>query len=150
MKTNQELLNFYGVELGKKYKITDQSVERILNWVGRTFEVKSRENGELVFKLSETEVQYTIHALDDYVYEEVKKDILTDEERDYLKTVIKPFRDRIQRIYKTETSCWFDGGEVLCFKLSGGYLWSFPEQPKDEMFKGMEQDKCYTLVELGL
>lgn len=149
MKTNQELLDFYGVEPGKKYKITNQSVERILNWVGRTFEVKRRENGELVIKLSVTEAEYSVHVLDDYVYEEAKE-LLTDEEREYLKTVIKPFRDRIQCIYKTETSNWFDGGEVLCFKFAGGYVCYMPELPKDEMFKGMEQDKCYTLVELGL
>ena len=149
MKTNQELLDFYGVEPGKKYKITNQSVERILNWVGRTFEVKRRENGELVIKLSVTEAEYSIHVLDDYVYEEAKE-LLTDEERDYLKTVIKPFRDRIQHIYKAETANYYEGGEMLLFILKANDHFYLPEMPQGQMFKGMEQDKYYTLVELGL
>ena len=149
MKTNQELLDFYGVELGKKYKITGQSVERILNWVGRTFWVKKRENGELVIQLSVTEAEYSIHVLDDYVYEEAKE-LLTDEERDYLKTVIKPFRDRIQRIYKSEAGNFYEGGEVLFFDLKANDYFYLPELPLNKMFSGMEQYKKYTLEELGL
>ena len=148
MKTNQELLDFYGVELGKKYKITKNG--KYPNYyVGRTFVVEERfETKELY--LESDKYYFDIWALNEFDYEEAKPDPLTDEERDYLKTVIKPFRDRIGLIYKIETSNWFDGGEVLCFKLSGGYVCYMPELPKDEMFKGMEQDKCYTLVELGL
>lgn len=149
MKTNQELLDFYGVELGKKYKITDQSVDRILNWAGRTFEAKIRKDGELIIKVSLTEAEYSIHVLDDYVYEEAKK-LLTDEEKEYLRAVIKPFRDEINRVYKTEAGNIYEGGEVLFINLKSADYFKLPEQPRDGMFKGMEQDKKYTLEELGL
>ena len=147
MKSNQELLDFYGVELGKKYIITENKNNPDF-YIGETFIVKELlEDKELWLELDNYDL--SLSRLNDFDYKEVKEP-LTNEEKEYLRVVIKPFRDRIKLIYKTETSNWFDGGEVLCFKLSGGYLWSLPELPKDEMFKGMEQDKCYTLVELGL
>jgi len=148
MKTNKELLDFYGVELGKKYKITKNG--KYPNYyVGRTFVVEERfETKELYLKIDK--YYFDIWKLNEFDYEEVESEPLTDEEKDYLRAVIKPFRDRIQRIYKTETSNFCEGGEVLFFIFKNGEHFTLPEMPQGKMFSGMKQDKKYTLEELGL
>ena len=87
-------------------------------------------------------------------YEIVKlsKPILTSKEREYLSSVIKPFRDRILYIYKFELS----GYEGIGIQLK------FPKVEKSEdsmtlpsfeigtMYKGMELAREYSLEELEL
>lgn len=75
-----------------------------------------------------------------------KPSILTDEEKEYLLAVIKPFRDRviyIQRYYGTNSHCI-----NIRFTDSGPMI--FPDLHSDTMYKGMEENKKYTLEELGL
>ena len=152
MKTNKELLDFYGVELGKTYKITKQNKYFGCLWTGNTFVVTKDEFDMLnIVITAKHDIDYArnIHTLVDFDYEEVKE-LLTDEEKEYLRAVIKPFRDRIQRIYKTEAGNFYEGGEVLFFELKLNDYFYLPELPLGKMFSGMEQDKKYTLEELGI
>ena len=149
MKTNKELLDFYGVELGKKYKITKINERYETDWIGKVFIIRTTIVNDLVIDV-EQGATIGFSWLQYFDYEKVKPKPLTDEEKDYLKTVIKPFRDRIQRIYKTEAGNFYEGGEVLFFELKLNDYFYLPELPLGKMFSGMEQDKKYTLEELGL
>ena len=79
------------------------------------------------------------------------KQILTEEEKEYLGNVIKPFRDRVNYIIKTENSL----GEYIAINSRVYTGWRLdvtllPEFEKGSMYKGMEINKRYNLEELGL
>lgn len=79
--------------------------------------------------------------------------ILTDEEREWLRTVVKPFRDRLKTVEA------YDGlyyGRYVLFCVAPPEEWknkadghSIIQIPKDS-FAGMEDHKEYTPEELGL
>ena len=76
------------------------------------------------------------------------KSILTDEEKEYLSYVIKPFRNRIKYIYKgTCTDC--DIEQIMAPCIDNSHL-EFPAFEKNTMYKGMVPNKKYTLDDLGL
>ena len=86
----------------------------------------------------------------DWLLEEYKEPILTDVERKYLSTVIKPFREKIKTIEKYPfcgLSCKKEEYIIVRFHDGG---WSFPRFTANTMYKGMEVYKSYTLKELGL
>lgn len=70
---------------------------------------------------------------------------LTDSEREYLSAVIKPFRDDVKWIRK-------DANGDTCWILIGVTNWEieFPNFGSSEHYQGLEQDREYTLEELGL
>lgn len=88
-------------------------------------------------------------------WEECEAFILNRKEREYLEAVIKPFRDRVEYIKKTEAyNVDYGCGEKISIELRDkdgirDYL-SLPWFAKDTMYKGMELGKEYTLEELGL
>lgn len=92
MKTNQELLDFYKVELKKKYKII-KSRKCPEHFVKKMFIVKEKLNTkDLYLEIIDKCKCGSIEMLSWFDYEEVKEP-LTDKERSYLGAVIKPFRD---------------------------------------------------------
>lgn len=80
----------------------------------------------------------------------LKKWVLDDAERRYLRNVTRPFKDDIRCIVKYE-SCSFvvNPYEYLIVKM-GVFDMEFPPFPKGTMYQGMEKCKEYTLEELGL
>ena len=77
------------------------------------------------------------------------KPILTEEEREYLSYVIKPFRDEIEYIHKF--TCPNSTKEYLLgFVKDIGYHLELPPFIKGTMYCGIELGKEYTLEELGL
>lgn len=79
---------------------------------------------------------------------ERKEEILDETEKRYLRSVIKPFRDRVQNITKwklTQIDTYF-----IKIRLKNGETLSFPKFTSKTMYKGMEKDEEYTLEELGL
>ena len=79
------------------------------------------------------------------------RQILNEKEKEYLSNVIKPFRDRVNYIIKTENSL----GEYITIhsRLYTGWrsdVTLLPEFEKGSMYKGMEINKRYNLEELGL
>ena len=82
----------------------------------------------------------------------IPKQILDEKEKEYLSNVIKPFRDRIIHIYKTELL----GYELICIalecpnKTTYKDAFTLPFFEKGTMYKGMKFNKKYTLKELEL
>lgn len=77
-----------------------------------------------------------------------KEEILDGVEKEYLKTVIKPFKNKVKSI------CKFEGfrrdTEYLTIYFEDDYNIGFPDFEIGTMYKGMKRDKKYTLKELGL
>ena len=78
--------------------------------------------------------------------------ILDEQEREYLNTILKPFHEKVDYVVKL----WehFDDGECyskeyLFIKLYDGSF-AFPSFDPGKMYFGMELDKKYKLDELGI
>ena len=83
-------------------------------------------------------------------WEEYKEPILDEAEKEYLGNIVKPYRDRVGFIVKTED----DDCERIIICVLGltqykNYI-MLPYFYKNTMYKGMEVGKGYTLEELGL
>lgn len=77
---------------------------------------------------------------------EENKPILNEEEREYLLTVIRPFKDKVKYIRKRGTS----RGEYIEIGILNDSAIILPYFEKETMYKGMEANKEYTLKELSL
>lgn len=75
----------------------------------------------------------------------VEKEILDEEEKEYLSAVIKPFRDKIEYIEKHGVNEEYID---ICIRNDSRII--FPYFKSGTMYKGMELNKKYTLEELGL
>lgn len=73
----------------------------------------------------------------------VHPQILDDAERRYLSAVIRPFRNNVEKICKNSSK----GRERISFGKSYFFL---PDFEAGTMYKGMENNRWYTLEELGL
>lgn len=78
---------------------------------------------------------------------EYEQKILTDEERDYLRAVISPWRDDVKGIRKTIAIAGERSIVIHCY----GGLTALPDYEDDrDLYSGMEADRIYTLEELGI
>ena len=84
----------------------------------------------------------------EWLNQEYKDPILDDVEREYLSAVIKPFRKKILCIRKSKDPR--KGKNYIKIEFCDGDRMFFPNLSNDEMYKGMEPDRNYTLEELGL
>lgn len=84
-----------------------------------------------------------------WLEEEYVPDILTDKEKAYLSSVIKPFRKDVEWIEKIKR---YDGkNEFIHITVKRNEdCCELPTFKKGTMYKGMEANKAYTLEELGL
>lgn len=85
-----------------------------------------------------------------WLEEEYKPPILLDDvEKAYLSAVIKPFRKDVECIEKIKS--YYDENEFIhiTMKKDDDYC-ELPDFEKGTMYKGMKQNKRYTLEELGL
>ena len=80
--------------------------------------------------------------------EEDKKEILDETEREYLKAVIKPFKNKIGTVCKVQVSS--GDKEYLIIRLKNKDYMTFPTFEKGTMYKGMKTNVNYTLKELEL
>jgi hypothetical protein len=106
------------------------------------------EDNKRVYKLKLGELDWeNFYNIDGDLYLCIKKEeILDDKEKEYLRAVIKPFRDRVKYIRKGD----FIKYEYISFYIKDDDIISFPNFKKGTMYKNMEIDKKYTLEELGL
>lgn len=82
---------------------------------------------------------------------EVEGEILTESEREYLSAVIKPFRDVITYIVKSEVeSVLGNNYNFITIKMCGGDSIILPMFPTGKYYKNMEAYKDYTLKELEI
>ena len=76
---------------------------------------------------------------------EREEEILDETEKRYLSNVIKPFRDKVKAIEKVSYS-----REFIKIYIKEDEPTILPYFEKGTMYKGMKEDKEYTLKELGL
>lgn len=76
-----------------------------------------------------------------------EKEILDEAEKRYLKAIIRPFKNRVINIVKEDC---YDGDCYISIDLGNGEYINLPYFKKRTMYNGMEEDKKYTLKELGL
>lgn len=86
--------------------------------------------------------------VDEFLEQKLNIGILDKVEKEYLSTVIKPFRDQVDYIKKYS----FDDEdtEFICIIFKDDNSFSFPAFKKGAMYAGMLPLKEYTLKELGL
>lgn len=84
----------------------------------------------------------------EWLCSEYKEQILTEKEKTYLSSVIKPFRDKVKYMLKNSFNKEFIS-IVLEDKERKEYF-NFPYFKKGTMYQGMKANKRYTLEELGL
>ena len=119
-----------------------------------TFKIEGENNTSQVFKILDgTNVVFEkpillnrahLSLFLSWLEEEYVPDILTDKEKAYLSAVIKPFRKKVKNIKKVNFE-----QEYLRICLENEHI-SFPYFREGTMYKGMEQNREYTLEELGL
>lgn len=80
------------------------------------------------------------------VYEH-KEEILDEEEKRYLRVVIRPFKNRVRGIEKISYS---EEEEFITIIVKDDGDINLPTFKRNTMYKGMEPNKEYTLEELGL
>ena len=142
MNCIKEIAQILGVEIGEEFKIEgyEETKYKFDDNLMRLF-----PNGEWYT------APQTLYKILDGRYKIVKipKSILTEEEREYLSYVIKPFRDEIEYIHKF--TCPNSTKEYLLgFIKDIGYHLELPPFVKGTMYCGIELGKEYTLEELGL
>lgn len=98
---------------------------------------------EKFFKKLPNDFTGTLEVENGYI---VEKEILDDVEKEYLSAVIKPFKDKVEYICKSDN--WI--GEYINIKIAKDSTIVLPYFDKNTMYEGMEVRKEYTLEELGL
>jgi hypothetical protein len=76
---------------------------------------------------------------------EYETPILDEIEKKYLTNVLRPFKDKINFIYKSKTGL----GYYIMVDFDT-FSFDFPYFEENTMYQGMELDVAYTLEELGL
>lgn len=110
---------------------------------------KLRMEATLDKYLNEEELVNLMKASEKKIVYEVKDEILDEEEKRYLGNLIRPFRDRIDSITKN-ADAFGDDCYIEISLNNGTDSMNLPHFEKDEMYLGMEEDKEYSLEELGL
>ena len=82
-----------------------------------------------------------IWEFDRLIWKREEEQILDEKEKEYLSIVLKPFMNDIEYIVKDE---------YIIVELNDNDSMSFPNLKDDRMYAGMEENKKYTLKELGL
>ena len=114
------------------------------------FVVRIKEKKIDTFK-SKLEFPETDEAFVEWLDMEHKEPILDDVEREYLSAVIKPFRDRVRHIKKVRFISYESEYQYIVIILRDvSYNLALPIFKADTMYKGMEQDKIYSIEDLGL
>lgn len=119
------------------------------------------EKGKDCFKLTEWEwrsdcenISEFAHIFKDVTYKNspilFKEDILDEVERDYLKTVFKPFAKKIKYVKKVQDKENDKSCEYIIAIMKDNDILSFPDFKSGLMYRGMNRDVPYTLGELGI
>ena len=85
----------------------------------------------------------------DWLLSEYKELLLTDSEKNYLSSIIKPFRDRVIYIGKFTEGDDTDKSFIE-IGIDGDLEIVLPSFAKNKMYLGMKEDRKYVLKELGL
>lgn len=97
----------------------------------------------------------TVKDFVDFLNLTVKEDILDKEERKYIKNIVRPFRNKVTSIYKSQDN---DMSEYIVIIYQDTYYGEntterriyLPNFRANTMYKGMSLNKDYTLEDLGI
>ena len=136
-----EVAKLLGVELGEEFRID--------NW----FKYKLTKDGFMCWSDYLQQWNYS-GGIEDLLTGEKKivkipKQILDEKEKEYLSAVIKPFRDSVVAIIKSQYDDYYEFIQIEV-NQERRELINLPNFKKDIMYEGMKIDKGYTLEELGL
>lgn len=81
---------------------------------------------------------------------EADKEILDEVEKRYLRGVIRPFKEKVKTIRKTDNKMNSKDNQYITITFKDDFNMDFPNFEPNTMYKGMEEYKEYTLEELGL
>ena len=149
MNHMEEVAHMLGLELNENFRFKSRLIDL------STYEFKFTEDYLMYYH---TEGEYWEKASFDTLcdllngkYEVIKlpKSILTEEERNYLSSVVKPFKEKILHISKLSSK----DGESICIDIR--YDWEedsivLPKFAAGTLYKGMEIGKEYSVKDLGL
>lgn len=137
----EQVAKMLGVEIGEEFKIEGYSDNFRFRLTEKYIEISS--HGEWDAKKS-----ILCNLLSgDLKLIKIPKSILTQEEKEYLSYVIKPFRDRVGYVRKY---AHIDNKHEWIEIVFTNTFMCFPFFEKGTMYKGMEPNKEYTLEELEL
>ena len=141
MKTLSEFLE---IPEGVEFKFTNATqavlIESTFKVSDNTLYIKGN-GGDYI------EAYININELIKLNIKELPKQILTDEEKAYLKAVIKPVKDKVVDMYRTQTL--YSHEHVFIHLKNSENMTTYPFEPNTR-FKGMKINQEYTLKELGL
>ena len=124
----------YGCFIGKKYSVLNSKQYFELVKANKFYKTLPNDfTGKLTIDKGQV------------IKKEEKKEILDEVEKEYLRAVIKPFRKRMTCIKKSR----YFNFEFIILNLDNDGIF-LPSFKKGKMYKGMKEDKEYTLEELGL
>ena len=139
MSHMKEVAKILGVDIGEKFKVDAEGV--ILSKSFFFTDYGLFVVGDVNFKTG------VLNQLLNGEYKVVKipKQILTDEEKEYLSAVVKPFRDEVKHISKNQ----YYGEEWIQIRTKSG-LALLPSFKEGLMYNGMEVGKEYSVKELDI
>lgn len=122
--------------------------------------IKFKKHGEIIVGKGKAYIGMTIQELENKYNDKIlevkrptqykttfmKKEILDEAEKRYLRAVIRPFKDKVCHIAKENG--W--NGYYIRILLKDNDSVGLPFFRSNEMYKGMETDKKYSTKELGL
>lgn len=146
-----------------KKKLRDITTSEFEDWAKKRCGADSSFCANCTFKfvhcLANSVTVWTKHKnlySDNFLNQEIEieaKDVLDEIEKKYLKSIVRPFKDRVEYIEKRSIGTLYFIAIVIksiapdC-SIETIYLPYF--KPESKMYDGMELGKKYTLEELGL
>lgn len=142
MNYMEQVANMLGVELEEEFKLNDSD----------DYKYKITKDGMFMYSGFASDWFSANHILLGVFFGkyEIKKPILDDVEKEYLSGVIKPWRERVVGIVKSDTGIYQYIGIITRDTNKNIVYMYLPSFKKGTMYKGMEVNKKYSLEDLEL
>ena len=148
MNYMEQVAELLGVELGEKFKINfhgDISSDEYYIDENSIHEVCDGRVNDYCYPL----LIALLNGTDTVV--KLPKNILTENEKEYLLSIIRPFRNRVECISKYDYRSKYEYIKIKYNEIyDAQFSINLPCFEKGTMYTGMKVDKTYSLRELGL
>ena len=148
MNYMEQVAELLGVELGEKFKINfhgDISSDEYYIDENSIHEVCDGRVNDYCYPL----LIALLNGTDTVV--KLPKNILTENEKEYLLSIIRPFRNRVECVSKYDYRSKYEYIKIKYNEIyDAQFSINLPCFEKGTMYTGMKVDKTYSLRELGL
>ena len=148
MNYMEQVAELLGVELGEKFKINfhgDISSDEYYIDKNSIHEVCDGRVNDYCYPL----LIALLNGSDTVV--KLPKPVLTEKEKEYLLSIIRPFKDRVEYISKYDYRSKYEYIKIKYNEIyDAQFSINLPCFEKGTMYTGMKVDKTYSLRELGL